>query len=87
MWYAIFIYPRSGLSLKTNLRIANSVGVVDSDFHKEIGVIITNIGDTSYTIKAKERIAQMIIMPVPMIAWQKSSVEDNERGGFGSTGV
>ena len=84
--YAIFIYPRSGLSLKTGLRIANSVGVIDESFHKEIMVIMENTGSEPYNINIGDRIAQMIIQPVPMINWIEDIVEDTGRGGFGSTG-
>lgn len=41
--YALFIQPRSGLSRKTKLRVANTPGLIDSDYHEEIGVIIENI--------------------------------------------
>ena len=41
--YAILIQPRSGLSRKTKLRIANTPGLIDCDYHQEIGVIVENI--------------------------------------------
>lgn len=41
--YALLIQPRSGLSRKTKLRVANTPGLIDSDYHEEIGVIIENI--------------------------------------------
>lgn len=41
--YAFLIHPRSGTSAKTKLRIANSVGLVDSQYKGVIGVIIENI--------------------------------------------
>jgi dUTP pyrophosphatase len=40
--YEIQVRPRSGVSIKTPLRISNSIGTVDSGFRNEIGVIITN---------------------------------------------
>lgn len=40
--YEIQIRPRSGLSLKTSLRIANSPGTIDSDYRDEIKVICQN---------------------------------------------
>lgn len=40
--YEIQIRPRSGLSLKTPLRIANSPGTIDSGYRDEIGIIISN---------------------------------------------
>ena len=42
--YEIQVRPRSGLSYKTNLRIANSPGTIDSGYRDEIGVIMSNIG-------------------------------------------
>ena len=41
--YALLIQPRSGLSRKIKLRIPNSPGLIDEDYHEEIGVIIENI--------------------------------------------
>lgn len=41
--YALLVQPRSGLSLKTGLRVANTPGLIDSDYRDEIGVIIENI--------------------------------------------
>lgn len=86
--YMLNIYPRSGISLKTPLRVANSVGVIDSLYRGEIGVIMTNIGTSDYTIEAGTKIAQAIIMPAPMIQWEEvEQLDSTERGegGFGST--
>lgn len=41
--YAFLIHPRSGLSSKSKLRIANSIGLIDSDYRGNIGVIVENI--------------------------------------------
>ena len=41
--YALLIHPRSGLSARSKLRVPNSVGIIDSDYHSEIGVIVENI--------------------------------------------
>lgn len=41
--YAFLIHPRSGLSSKTKLRIANSIGLIDSQYKGVIGVIVENI--------------------------------------------
>lgn len=85
--YAIFLYPRSGLSAKTKVRLANSVGVIDSSYHKEIKVIFDNNDEKEYKINIGDRIGQFVIMPVPMIDWEENIVEDTDRGGFGSTGI
>ena len=86
--YEIQIRPRSGISYKTPLRIANCVGTIDSSYRGEVGVIIWNSGAEPYTIKKGEKIAQMLIAPTPMITWEETEVkEDTDRGtgGFGST--
>lgn len=41
--YELQVRPRSGLSLKTPLRVANAPGTIDSGYRDEIGVIVTNI--------------------------------------------
>lgn len=41
--YALLIQPRSGQSVKTKLRVANTPGLIDSGYRDEIGVIIENI--------------------------------------------
>ena len=41
--YALLIHPRSGISARSKLRIPNSIGLIDSDYHEEIGVIVENI--------------------------------------------
>lgn len=41
--YAFLIHPRSGLSAKSKLRVANSIGLVDSQYKGVIGVIVENI--------------------------------------------
>lgn len=55
--YAFLIHPRSGLSAKTKLRVANSVGLVDSQYKGVIGVILENveprIKDISYEFDDK----------------------------------
>lgn len=85
--YMIQIYSRSGLAAKTTLRIANSVGIIDCLYNEEIGIIMENNGNLSKTIHKGDRIAQMIIMPAPMIEWTEvDEIENSGRGGFGSTG-
>lgn len=41
--YAILIQPRSGQSVKTKLRVANTPGLIDAGYRDEIGVIVENI--------------------------------------------
>lgn len=87
--YAAFIYGRSGLGIKHGIAPSNCVGVIDNDYRGEICVGLTNHGSKPYTIKAGERIAQMVIAPVvtPQIV-EATELTDTARGagGFGSTG-
>lgn len=90
--YEIQVRPRSGLSLKTVLRVANAPGTVDSDYRGEICVLVWNTGDEDFTIPFAERIGQLVLSEVPQIVWEPvGSMDDlgsTQRGvgGFGSTG-
>lgn len=46
--YEMQVRPRSGISLKTKLRVANSPGTVDADYRGEVGVIVDNIAREGY---------------------------------------
>lgn len=89
--YEIQIRPRSGMSLKTPLRLANSPGTIDSGYRDEVGIIIHNTSlQETCQVKKGERIAQMVLQRVPQISWKPvASVADIGRdrgGGFGSSG-
>lgn len=89
--YEMQVRPRSGLSLKTSLRIANSPGTVDSDFRGEVGVIAWNTSpDQPFVVCKGDRIAQGVIAPVIQASFEEvDELSDTERGagGFGSTGI
>lgn len=84
------VASRSGLSLKHGIRVAQGIGVVDSDYHGEIGVILANDSDTAFNIEPGERIAQLMFQPVVQVAFQFVDAFSTEtsrgEGGFGSTG-
>jgi len=89
--YELQIRPRSGLSLKTGLRLPNSPGTIDSGYRDEIGVIIHNTSpDKDYWINKGDRIAQMVLKRVPQVKWEIvdaiSEIGENRGGGFGSSG-
>ena len=87
--YAGMIFARSGLASKKGLTPANKVGVVDADYRGEIMVALHNHTNSDQTIEAKERIAQMVIMPFAVanfIEVDELSDTDRGSGGFGSTG-
>lgn len=84
-----FIFARSGLASKKGVCLANSVGVVDSDYRGEIKVALLNTSDEPYTVEPFERIAQLVFMPVIKGVFEEcEQLGDTARadGGFGSTG-
>lgn len=91
--YEIQVRPRSGLSLKSGLRIANAPGTIDADFRGEVGIIMTNTGETAYVIDKGMKIAQLVIAPTPRIKWEEVNTleelgsTERGKGGFGSTGT
>ncbi|MFZ4550875.1 MAG: dUTP diphosphatase [Aquabacterium sp.] len=84
------VASRSGLSLKHGIRVAQGIGVIDADYHGEIGVILMNDSATPYDIQPGERIAQLMFQPVIQVDLQYvdtfSTATARGEGGFGSTG-
>ncbi len=89
--YSIRLHPRSGLSLKRGLVLANSEGIVDVDYQEEVFVLLTNISGMGQVLKKGDRIAQAEVVsniPVQFVVLTKKPEKHSERaGGFGSTGV
>ena len=84
------IYARSGLACKKGLAPANKVGVIDSDYRGELIVVLYNHGNTAQTVSARDRIAQLLIVPVLTPTFMEcDELKDTSRadGGFGSTGI
>jgi dUTP pyrophosphatase len=87
--YEIQIRPRSGLAAKNNISVLNTPGTIDSDYRGEIKIILFNHGNNEFVINNKDRIAQMVLIPI-----HKMNLEEVEnlpdtlrgKGGFGSTG-
>ena len=85
------VRARSSLGSK-GLILPHSIGTIDADYRGELFVLMTWIGEgESYRVKAGERIAQLLISPIPEISFKEVSIEqlgDTKRGdgGFGSTG-
>lgn len=88
-WLA-FILPRSSIGAKTPLRLSNSVGLIDSGYRGELGVLYDNTSDNDVKIKKGDRIAQLLVMPSYRFKAQKVDIleaSDRGEGGFGSTGA
>lgn len=89
--YVVHVYARSGLSMKTDLRIANCVGIIDAGYRDEIKVLCWNSGKEPLFIEKGMRIAQMDIMQSPLIDFVEvediKNIPGDRMGGFGSTGL
>ena len=81
--------PRSGLGFKYRVQLANTVGVIDSDYYHSdneghIFVKLTNCGDKNMRVNASDGFAQGIFIPYGITCSDDAVGERN--GGFGSTG-
>lgn len=87
--HVMLLYGRSSLAYKNNIRLANSVGVIDSDYRGEVCAKLTNDSDAPYMIKNGDRIVQAMIVQLPKYTLEEAAeLSDTARGigGFGSTG-
>ncbi|MFT3786158.1 MAG: dUTP diphosphatase [Tepidisphaeraceae bacterium] len=87
--YEAQVRPRSGLSSKFGVTLINCVGTIDADYRGEVKVPLINLGTADYVVKRGERIAQMIVTPVPSVSVvEVDELSDTSRGegGFGHTG-
>ena len=85
------IRSRSSLGAK-GMIMPNGVGTIDSDYRGELMALATWIGEgDSIKLSKGERIAQMLIAPVPIttykeVSFDELSTTDRGEGGFGSSG-
>jgi len=87
--YAGFIQPKSGLSLKKGLSMANTPGLIDSGYRGEISVICINLDpENDIDIKKGDKICQLVIQKVEEAELKVvNDLDETKRGegGFGST--
>lgn len=85
------VYPRSSMGIKKGLMLANTVGIIDSSYYENpdndgnIGLALLNTSGTAIEIKRGERIAQGIFKKY-LIADNDSTIAEERKGGFGSSG-
>lgn len=87
--YEAQVRPRSGRALREGLGLVNAPGTIDSDYRGEIGVLLINLGQERLTVERGDRIAQLVITPVPVVRWERAQrLDETQRGsgGFGSSG-
>lgn len=87
--HVMLVFSRSGHGFKNDIRLANAVGVIDSDYRNAVKVKLTSDNPTDvFKVEKGDRIAQAIILPYPKVEFVEGELSDTERGigGFGSTG-
>lgn len=88
--WGAFVFPRSGLSLKSGITMCNCVGVIDTDYTGELKAAVINVSDKEFTVNSGDRIAQLVFLPVEKARLVRAEeLDDTDRGdgGFGSTGI
>ena len=88
--FEIQIRPRSGLAAKNQISVLNTPGTIDADYRGELKVILINLGENTFKVEKRMRIAQMILCPVVRATFKEVDVLEETRrgsGGFGSTGT
>jgi dUTP pyrophosphatase len=87
--FAGFVQPRSGLAARHGVTVVNSPGLIDSGYRGEIRVVLLNTDrEQVFVAEAGERIAQLVVLPVPEVELvELDELPESERGvrGFGST--
>jgi len=88
--YGLIISARSSLAKKKGLILANGIGVIDKDYSgntDEILLSVYNFTDDEVIVEKGERIAQGMFVRIDQGNWNEvSHMDDESRGGFGSTG-
>lgn len=85
-WF-LQIVPRSGLGFKFHVTLANTVGIIDSDYYNsdnEGHIMVKLIADEPFEIKTGDRFAQGIFMEYGIVVNDEATATRN--GGFGSSG-
>ena len=89
--HMLVLASRSSLSIKKGLRLSNSIGIIDQDYHgaeDEIGIQVYNFTKDPIEVKRGERITQGLFIPVELAKWEEvEEIKKQSRGGFGSTGT
>ena len=85
-----FVLPRSGLASKHGVTCVNAPGLIDAGYRGEVRVALVNLDpDSDYTVQRGDRIAQLIVLPVPALRFsfaEELPLSSRATEGFGSSG-
>jgi dUTP pyrophosphatase len=85
-----FVLPRSGLAAKHGVTCINSPGLIDAGYRGEVMIALVNLDPTEdYEVQKGDRIAQLVVLPVPAAHFQAVAelpAAQRGAGGFGSSG-
>lgn len=88
--FAGYVQPRSGRAINEGLSMVNTPGLIDSGYRGEVRVAAINLDpDNVIHIRRGEKIAQLVILAVPITAFvevEELPPSSRGEGGFGSTG-
>lgn len=82
--YEIQVRPRSGLSLKTPLRISNAPGTIDSGYKDEIGIIVSNTSPVIVFNAKQDPLTKKITYDVPEYPLEQCHTIDEKNNAFGA---
>jgi len=93
--HVMLVFSRSGHGFNNDVRLANCVGVIDSDYRGELKVklVLDDLKSSGFGLPYKlqgNRIAQALIVPIPRVSFEETEfLSETSRGigGFGSTGT
>lgn len=88
--HVMLVFSRSGHGFRSDVRLANCVGVIDSDYRGEVQVKLTADEGGYLTVNNGDRIAQAMVIPVPaleLVEVTELSTTARGAGGLGSTGA
>ncbi len=86
----LFLFVRSSMGFKYNVRMCNQVGVIDGDYYDNIDneghiwIKLQNEGNTDYVIKKGDKIIQGVFSKY-LLADNEEEITNVRKGGLGST--
>ena len=91
--YMMLLFSRSGHGAKKGIRLANCVGVIDSDYRGEVMGSLFNDSSSTFTLASGDRFMQGVVIERPTVTFsvlaegEELTATSRGAGGFGSTGA